>query len=81
MVMDTNKEPSKDGMGKVKPKPDPDECPRCGATFNDEGQLDLGDIHIDLQCGFVAIKNRCECGATLERFYDYDRTEVKEARS
>ena len=62
-----------------KVKPDPDECPKCGHVWNDEGDLTMADMHIDIQSGFVALTNRCEgCGAKLERFYDWDRTEASE---
>ncbi len=58
-------------------EPNPDECPRCGVVWNDEADINIQtELHIDIQCGFVAIMHKCECGKMLERFYDWDRTEV-----
>lgn len=53
---------------------EPNECPNCGAELEDS--FDHADIYIDTSCGFVTLKNECVCGVMLERFYDYDRTEV-----
>jgi len=58
---------------KSKTKPEPNECPKCGKELSDD--FDAVDIDIDLQTGFVCLKRKCECGAKLQLFFDYDRTE------
>lgn len=49
-------------------------CPSCGRELGDSFNMEA--IYIDTDCGFVTLKNDCDCGVSLERFYDYDRTEV-----
>jgi len=55
-------------------KDEPNKCPNCGQELEDD--FTMGDIYIDTDTGFITLKNKCECGVELERFYDYDRTEV-----
>lgn len=52
---------------------EPNECPRCGRELSED--FDAVDIDIDLQTGFVCLTRKCECGAKLQLFFDYDRTE------
>ncbi len=58
---------------KKETKREPNECPRCGKELSED--FDAVDIDIDLQTGFVCLKRKCDCGAKLQLFFDYDRTE------
>jgi len=53
---------------------EPNECPNCGRELDDS--FDMGSIYIDTDAGFITLKNKCDCGIEVERFYDYNRTEV-----
>ena len=50
------------------------ECPNYGRELSDS--FNMESIYFDTDTGFLTLKNKCECGIEVERFYDYDRTEV-----
>jgi len=54
------------------------ECPLCGKELDGE-HFDDDEIFIDPDLGFVALTRTCPCGGNFELFFDYTRTEDKEA--
>lgn len=70
-------EMAKRKTAKTAPKYDePGQCPCCGREVGED--FDVGEITIDTDTGFVALRKDCDCGKKLELFYDYDRTELRE---